>query len=53
MVLNSDPTTHLEDEDFEVVLADEVGMVGLQPLHLDSLTLHLITNLQRHEYECA
>ncbi len=42
------PHTDLEDEDFKVVSADQVGVVRFQLLHLDTLTLHLITNLQRH-----
>lgn len=37
----------LKDENFEVVSVDQVGVVGLQLLHLGPLPLHLFTNLQK------
>lgn len=33
-------STHLEDEHFEMVASEELGMVVLQPLHLRALPLH-------------
>lgn len=37
----------LKDKNFEVVPVDQVGVVGLQLLHLGPLSLHLFTNLQK------
>lgn len=39
----------LKDKNFEVVSVDQVGVVGLQLLHLGPLALHLFTNLQKQQ----
>lgn len=42
-------SAHLEDQHFEVVPVNQVSVVRLQLLHLDALTLHLITHLKNNQ----
>lgn len=51
LCLTSDPClrSDLKDKNFEVVSVDEVGVVGLQLLHLGPLSLHLLPNLQEQQ----
>lgn len=51
LCLTSEPRVRpdLKDENFEVVPVDQVGVVGLQLLHLSPLSLHLFTNLQKQQ----
>lgn len=45
--------TDLEDEHFEVVASEELGVVVLQPLHLDTLPLEALPDSPRVSADLA
>lgn len=45
--------TDLEDEHFEMVASEELGMVVLQPLHLRALPLHALLDCARVSADLA